>query len=192
VKFWSADRLRSLPSFADIHSKHFNRLDTAVIIGAVPLLKGIAETIGAEWIKPEGATGDLSTDYKAKAEAALDAIKHSDIVILHIEACDWASHHRDPMAKMQAIESIDKEILNPLLNYLHGLYESDRPESTHNLFNIAVMSDHPSLCSTGNHTSGLSPLLFFHPHLIPDNTQCFSEREAAKGWVKSINEIYER
>lgn len=192
VKFWSQDRIRSFPPFAETHSTDGADTDSVAIVGAVPLLKGIAKGIGADWIKPEGATGDLSTDYSAKARAAIKALESHDTVILHIEACDWASHHQDPEAKVKAIENIDKEVIAPLLNHLKELNDSDQPDSTSKLFSIAVMSDHPSLCSTGQHTSGLSPLLYFNPHIIPDSTTRFSEKEAKKGDLKSVKEIYER
>ncbi|MDE6338651.1 MAG: hypothetical protein K2K97_02550, partial [Muribaculaceae bacterium] len=59
-------------------------------------------------------------------------------------------------------------------------------------FSIAVMSDHPSVSTTGEHTSGLSPFLYFNPRRVADTTQCFSEREAIKGDLKSIEEIWQR
>ncbi|MDE6340020.1 MAG: hypothetical protein K2K97_09580, partial [Muribaculaceae bacterium] len=123
VRFWSRDRLRSFPTFAEIHSSHFNTPHPAAIVGAVPLLKGIAIAVGADWIKPDGATGDLSTDYRAKGLAAIKALDSHDIVIVHIEACDWASHHKDPMAKVKAIENIDKHIIYPLINLFDGLLQ---------------------------------------------------------------------
>ena len=84
-------------------------------VTAVDLIKGIGALAGFETPHVEGATGYLDTDYGAKARAALDLLDRYDIVYLHVEAPDEASHNGSLKEKLRAIERIDKEILEYLL-----------------------------------------------------------------------------
>lgn len=179
MEFWSDDVPKKYASFVDMHKKDNSSVTRAVVIGAVPLLKGIAKETGCAWLSPAGATGDCSTDYVSIGTAAVEAIKTFDYVIVHIEACDFASHRKDYLSKIKAIENIDSHIVSPMVNYL-----SKEP------FAIAVMPDHPCLCSTGKHTSGHVPVLLYHPGIEKDCTERYSEKEAAGGILKDISEIY--
>ncbi len=58
-----------------------------------------------------GATGYLDTNYKGKAEYALEALKDHDFVIVHVEAPDEAGHMGDAKAKIQAIEDFTRRLL---------------------------------------------------------------------------------
>ncbi len=178
VEFWSDDVPKRYASFIEIHEGD-SSLRRAIIIGAVPLLKGIARETGCEWLCPAGATGDCDTDFASIGTAATDAIKTYDYVIVHVEACDFASHRRNCLSKIKAIENIDSHIVSPLLNCIGSEH-----------FSIAVMPDHPCLCSTGKHTSGRVPVLYYYPGIAKDRTECFSEKEATLGNIKDISEIY--
>jgi 2,3-bisphosphoglycerate-independent phosphoglycerate mutase len=57
----------------------------------------------------------MDTDYGAKARAALALLDRHDIVYVHVEAPDEASHNGSLKEKMRAIERIDKKILEYLL-----------------------------------------------------------------------------
>lgn len=179
MEFWSDDASKKYASFVDMHKKDNSSVTRVVVIGAVPLLKGIAKETGCAWLSPAGATGDCSTDYVSIGTAAVEAIKTFDYVIVHIEACDFASHRKDYLSKIKAIENIDSHIVSPLLNCIG----SER-------ISIAVMPDHPCLCSTGKHTSGRVPVLYYYPGIAKDRTECFSEKEATLGNIKDISEIY--
>ena len=67
------------------------------MISAVDLLKGIAVGAGLDNIIVEGANGGLHTNYKGKAEAAVDALaaQEYDFVYVHIEAPDEMGHQGD-------------------------------------------------------------------------------------------------
>ncbi len=176
IRFWSADKPRGYVPFRERHPGV-----AAAIVGATPLLAGIARAIGADWIKPEGATGDCNTDYEAKARAAMTALDSHDIVIIHVEACDYASHHNDITAKVNAIEKTDSLIVRPFLN---NILEGDS-----NLA-IAVMSDHPSLCEKGCHTSDPVPFLLYYAGIGSDRVTRFSENDVKDGDLSNISEIY--
>lgn len=180
LKFWSIDTQKAYTPFFSLH-KELEPDSKGVIIGFVPLLKGMAKEIGLDWLSPEGTTGTPSTDFAAKGDAAVKAAETHDIIIIHIEACDYASHHFNHAQKIASIESIDHDIIAPIVGYAEKVDEE---------VVIAVMSDHPSLCSTGCHSSAPPPFLLWYKGINPDNSSTFSEKEAAKGNLKSIKEIY--
>lgn len=111
----------------------------AAAVAAVPLVKGIARSMGMDVVEVAGATGRCDTDYSAKAAAAVKALESHDFVLLHVEACDEASHRRSFSDKVKAIEEIDKKILRPL-----AALENVR---------LTVMADHPTYWDSGCHGS---------------------------------------
>ena len=62
-----------------------------------------------------GATGYLDTDYAAKAEKGLELLDRHDIVYVHVEAPDEASHAGSLHEKIKAIEQIDEKVVGYLL-----------------------------------------------------------------------------
>ena len=88
------------------------------MITAVDLLRGIAALVGWERIEVPGATGYLDTDYAAKGRAGVEALKKYDIVCVHVEASDEASHEGRCDEKVKAIEEIDRHVVGPLLEAL--------------------------------------------------------------------------
>ncbi|MBI3008448.1 MAG: cofactor-independent phosphoglycerate mutase, partial [Candidatus Omnitrophica bacterium] len=87
-------------------------------ISAVDLVKGIARIMGWKVIDVPGATGYYDTDYIAKAKYGLNALKENDLVFIHVEAADEASHNGDLRAKINAIENFDKLVAGTVLNGL--------------------------------------------------------------------------
>jgi len=85
------------------------------VVAAVDLVKGIGALAGFETPRIEGATGYLDTNYGAKARAALALLERYDIVYVHIEAPDEASHAGSLKEKLRAIERIDAEVVKFLL-----------------------------------------------------------------------------
>ena len=70
------------------------------MITAVDLLRGLATLIGWQRIEVPGATGYTDTDYAAKGRAAIAALQSTDVVCVHVEATDEASHEGDVAAKV--------------------------------------------------------------------------------------------
>lgn len=180
ITFWSHDKKRVFPSLP--FQRSAPQGIRSAMICAVPLLKGIAIATGIDYVVPRGATGDTDTDYATKASAAIRALEDHEIVILHVEACDYASHAKDFHAKVDAIEKIDQLIIAPLFHKT----ETEGGELT-----LVVLPDHPALCRTGEHTSGKVPLIIFNPKNTPDSTVCYSEKEAIRGDIKNLSELYQ-
>lgn len=150
-----------------------------VMITAVDLLRGIGALVGWPRIEVEGATGYLDTDYVAKGRAAIKALDEFDLVCVHIEAPDEASHEGRADAKIEALERIDEAIVGPLLESLRQRGD----------FRLLVTPDHPTPCSTKKHSHGMVPLAMCGSGLQADGAMTYCEREATatglrfdRGW----------
>ena len=85
-----------MPKFADVHGLK------GAIISAVDLVRGVGVLAGWNRIDVPGATGYLDTDYAAKGRYAIEALADHDIVCVHVEAPDEASHEGRADAKVEA------------------------------------------------------------------------------------------
>ncbi len=90
-----------LPKFQVVHGLK------GAIVSAVDLVRGAAMLAGWTRVDAPGATGYLDTDYAAKGRAAIAALADHDIVCVHVEAPDEASHEGRADAKVEALERID-------------------------------------------------------------------------------------
>jgi len=108
VWFWGEGTAPRLPPFRAATGL------SGAVVGAVDLVRGIGRCAGFTVLDVPGATGDLDTDYAAKARAALAALETHDFVWVHVEAPDEASHQGDLAEKVRAIERVDREVLAPL------------------------------------------------------------------------------
>jgi 2,3-bisphosphoglycerate-independent phosphoglycerate mutase len=160
---WGLGGAPDLPSF----EKRFGR--KGVMITAVDLLRGIAALVGWPRIEVPGATGYLDTDYAAKGRSAIQALDQYDVVCVHIEAPDEASHEGRHDAKIEALEQIDKHIVGPLSQAL-AKYGDHR---------ILITPDHPTFCSTKKHTHGMVPLVMYGTGFRPDGQKTYDEVAAA-------------
>jgi 2,3-bisphosphoglycerate-independent phosphoglycerate mutase len=173
VWLWGLGGAPSLPTF----EKRFGI--RGVMITAVDLLRGIAALAGWPRIEVDGATGYLDTDYAAKGAAAIKALDEYDLVCVHIEAPDEASHEGRHDAKIEALEQIDRHIVGPLWEALAA--QGD--------FRILVTPDHPTFCRTKKHTHGMVPLAMSGAGIDPDAQSTYDElaaelsnRRFDRGW----------
>src|SRR5207249_9122308 len=108
IWLWGLGKTPSLTPFKQLHGKR------GKMITAVDLLRGLAVLIGWERIEVPGATGYLDTDYGAKGRYAVDALDSTDIVCVHVQATEEASHEGRSDAKIKAIEESDAKIVGLL------------------------------------------------------------------------------
>ncbi len=166
IWLWSPGKKPQLPSFKDKWG-----LDAAVI-SAVDLIKGIGICAGMKTYDVEGATGNVKTNYKGKADAAIDAFeKGCDYVYIHVEAPDECGHRAELENKVLSIELIDEKILKPLYEYL---------ESTGEDYRIMVLPDHPTPISLRTHTIDSVPFFIYDPTEKKNGVASFSEEGAEK------------
>jgi len=138
IWLWGQGRAPSLPKFADLHGLK------GAILSAVDLVRGVGLLAGWDRVDVPGATGYLDTDYAAKGRYGIEALKDHDIVCVHVEAPDEASHEGRADAKVEALERIDRDIVGPLREALAG-YGDHR---------ILVSPDHATLLRTRAHDRG--------------------------------------
>ena len=146
-------------------------------ITAVDLVRGLAKLIGFDLIDVPGATGFIDTNYQGKASAAIEAIEKYDIVFIHIEAPDEASHSGNTEMKKMAIEKIDKHIVGPVLEALQK-YESWR---------ILVMPDHPTPVRTCAHSAEPVPFAMAGDSVSGILHTTFGETNAARSGFRIEN-----
>jgi 2,3-bisphosphoglycerate-independent phosphoglycerate mutase len=163
VWLWGLGKTPHLKSFRDLHGC------SGAMITAVDLLRGLAALIGWQRIDVPGATGYLDTDYAAKGKAAVEALKSTDVVCIHVEATDEASHEGRADAKVQALQEIDAKIVGPVHEAL----------KTYGDYRIVVLPDHPTPIRTKTHSHGYVPLAACGSGLQPDAAQTYDESSAA-------------
>ena len=144
---------------------------TGTMITAVDLLRGLAALAGWKRREVPGATGYLDTDYAAKGRAAIDELGHADLVCVHIEAPDEASHQGSASEKIKAIEEIDAKIVGPIAAHLEAL-------GPHR---ILVCPDHPTFLSTKTHSRGRVPFVMAGAGIAANGRRTYDEVAAAAG-----------
>ena len=167
VWLWGVGRAPAMEPF----TKKYGMSGT--MITAVDLLRGLAALAGWKRLEVPGATGYLDTDYAAKGRAAIAELATSDLVCVHIEAPDEASHQGDAAEKVKAIEEIDAKIVAPLLKHLAGLGDH----------RILVCPDHPTFISTKTHSRGPVPFVMAGSGIAPSGQRTYDELAAAAGQV---------
>lgn len=168
--FWGAGTKPALKSFEEKTGKK------GVMISAVDLLKGIAVGTGMDNIIVEGANGGLHTNYEGKARAALDALLKQgyDFAYIHVEAPDEMGHQGLAAEKVQAIEYIDKYVVQVLIDELSKSGEDYR---------ILVLPDHPTPIRVRTHTNGPVPYLLYDNRKVLGSQEEYSEAAASANGI---------
>ncbi len=160
IWLWGEGKKPMLESFEKLHGKK------GAVVSAVDLLKGIGKGAGMTVPEVEGATGYIDTNFKGKAECAVELLKNHDFVYLHFEAPDECGHRNEPENKVRAIELID-EIVLPILK--KGLEQYDD-------YKMMILPDHPTPIVTRTHSRTPVPYMIYH------------KNGEKAGGVESINE----
>lgn len=143
IWLWGQGKRSQFPSFLEKHNLR------GATVAAVDLVKGISSLIGFDTPYVEGATGYTDTDYKAKALKAIELLQDHDIVYIHIEAPDEASHNGNVEEKIKAIENIDREVVG-------RIYENDWEKSK-----ILLATDHATPITMKTHYACPVPFVIF-------------------------------
>lgn len=162
IWLWGLGKSPQLPSF----QQRFG-LRGAMITG-VDLLRGLAALTGWDRIEVQGATGYLDTNYAGKGAAAVEALDRYDVVCVHVEATDEASHEGRPDEKVKALESIDQHIVGPVHEKLKACGD----------YRLMVLPDHPTFCSTKKHSHGMVPVGICGTGVHPDDAVNYDDATA--------------
>lgn len=162
VWLWGQGRSPALSPFQEVYGKR------GKMITAVDLLRGIASLLGWDRIEVPGATGYTDTDYAAKGRAAIEALPDTDVICVHVEAPDEASHEGDAAAKVKALEEIDRHIVAPLHEALQQ--QGD--------YRLLVTPDHPTPLRTKTHSHGAVPMTIAGSDVTADEYTAYHEPNA--------------
>jgi len=171
IWLWGQGRKARMESF----QKRFGVKGAAIT--AVDLVRGLSMLIGFDLIDVPGATGFVDTNYQGKGSAAVEALDKYDLVFVHIEAPDEASHNGNADMKKKAIEQIDKYIVGPVLEAIQN-YENWR---------ILVAPDHPTPVQSCAHSSEPVPFAMAGTDISGILHTTFGEANAAKSGFKIDN-----
>ena len=164
VWLWGIGKPPVLSSFADRYGK------SGKMITAVNLLRGLATLIGWNQIEVPGATGYTDTNYSAKGKYAIDALPTTDVICVHVEATDEASHEGNVAEKIKALEQIDRYIVGPVREALQS--QGD--------YRILVTPDHPTPLRTKTHSHGPVPWAISGTGVRADNQTTYDEIAASR------------
>ena len=162
IWLWGQGRAPSLQPFAEVYGKR------GAILSAVDLVRGVGVLLGWNRIDVPGATGYLDTDYAAKGRHGVQALTDHDLVCVHVEAPDEASHEGKADAKVDALEQIDRHIVGPLLDALPKYGE----------WRILVSPDHRTTLRTRAHAYGMVPFAVCGTGITADGQVCYDEAQA--------------
>ncbi len=168
VWLWGLGKRPSLESFASKYGVQ------GTMITAVDLLRGLASLIGWHRIEVPGATGYTDTDYAAKGAYAMDALAKTDLICVHVEAPDEASHEGDCDGKIKALEEIDRHIVAPLHAALKAQGE----------YRLLITPDHPTFLRTKTHSHGYVPWTICGAGVEADNSTTYDEATAEASEIR--------
>jgi 2,3-bisphosphoglycerate-independent phosphoglycerate mutase len=143
-------------------------------VAAVPLVRGLAMAVGWAAPKVRGATGYADTDYSSKARTAIRLLRDADIVLVHVEAPDEASHSGNIRQKVQCIESIDSLIVGPLLDAFKKMAEG----------RILLLPDHISSVEQRRHLDSPVPFAIHGTGVESLRSLTFNETAASEADLK--------
>jgi 2,3-bisphosphoglycerate-independent phosphoglycerate mutase len=163
IWLWGQGKAPSLRRFAEVYGK------SGAILSAVDLVRGVGVLIGWKRIDVPGATGYLDTDYAAKGRYAIAALKDCDLVCVHVEAPDEASHEGRTDAKVKSLEEIDRHIVGPLLDALPPYGD----------WRILISPDHRTPLRTRAHAYGAVPFAMAGTGIASKGQASYDEAVAA-------------
>ena len=165
IWFWGAGTKPALSSFEEKTGKK------GVMISAVDLLKGIAVGAGLKNIEVEGANGGLNTNYYGKAMAAVRALCDDgyDFAYIHVEAPDEMGHQGNLEHKIQAIENIDKYIVDTIVSEFEKRNEALR---------LLILPDHLTPIAIRTHVGEPVPYMLYDSTDKKLNPYLYNERDA--------------
>ena len=134
----------------------------------VDLLRGLALQTGLTYLDIAGVTDEADNDYAGQMAAALDALDHHDVVFVHVEAPDEASHAGDAEGKVRALENIDALMVAQVIA---------RRQAGDDL-RILVMPDHPTPVAIKTHVAEPVPFVMWGAGVPANGARAFTEKEA--------------
>jgi len=167
IWLWGLGKTPAMDSFEQRFGK------TGAVITAVDLVRGLGRLLGWKIVEVPGATGYLDTDYAAKGRYAIQTLRDVDLVVVHVEASDEASHEGHAHQKVEVLERIDADIIGPIHRFLEA--QGD--------YRLLVCPDHATFLRTKTHSHGPVPFAMCGTGLTADGAQTYDEIAAARSSI---------
>jgi 2,3-bisphosphoglycerate-independent phosphoglycerate mutase len=158
--------LRGCGIMPDLEPFKEKRGVSGACIATTAIIRGIASLVGMEIVQAEN-------DYKDRIKQGLQVLESHDFLLMNIKEADEAAHDHDYKKKIAVIEQIDAA-LGPVLDFIDDNY-------------IAIMSDHTTPVSFGDHTGDPVPVVIAGPEVRTDSVTKFDERQAAGGGLSRLH-----
>lgn len=165
---WSGGSAGSMRTLADKYGI------SSAVISAVDVIRGLGRCLGMAVIDVPGATGYIDTNYEGKADAAIEALRHHDLVYVHVEAIDEVSHEQNLGLKLQAIEDFDARLVSRIMKGV--------PDDV----TAVVLPDHPVPIRLGKHTRTPVPVAVRMAGQVPDHVVAFDETGCPGGRLGAL------
>ncbi len=182
VWLWGQGAPRSLPPLRERFGIE------GAVVAAADLVRGLGVLAGLSVIDVPGATGQLDSNFRGKAERGLEALDRCDFLLVHVGAPDESGHLGDAQQKIAAIERLDADVLGPLLEGLRVRGDEWR---------VMVMADHATPCGRRTHTADPVPFAVYvsaHEDKTATQKRGYHERDAREQgiFVPEAHRLIER
>lgn len=164
---WGQGIHKYMPSFLERYKLQGS------VISAVDLIKGIGRILSMRVIEVPGATGYLDTNYKGKAEYALKGLDEADLIYIHVEAPDEASHEGKIKDKIESLERIDRIMVSLFWDALQKR-RVDR---------VLIAADHLTPISIHTHVRDPVPFAMAGEGVSKGGERFLNEEEALKSGI---------
>jgi 2,3-bisphosphoglycerate-independent phosphoglycerate mutase len=162
---WGPGVQTALPDFAARTSLR------AAVVGVDPTFVGAGRLQGLRSLPVEGATGTVATNFRAKTDAALAALESHDLVFLHVGAAAEASHSRDFVAKVEALERLDGYVVAPAVRAAEARAD----------LRVLVVAGEAVAVDSGRHLHDPVPFALFGAGVRGHRGNAFTEVAAREG-----------
>ncbi len=165
VWLWGQGRAPKITKFVERYGKR------GAITSSVDLVRGVGALLGWDRLEAPGITDYLDNDYTAQGQLAIAHLDKYDLVCVHVEAPDEASHEGLADEKVKALERIDADIVGPLVDALPQYGD----------WRILVSPDHRTPLTTRAHSYGAVPFAVAGTGIAASGIPHYDEVHAAKG-----------
>lgn len=163
IWLWGEGKRPALPLFKKKYGLK------GAVISAVDLVRGIGVCAGMDVIKVPEITGFTDTNFKGKAEYAVNALDKYDYVFVHVEAPDEAGHLGSIEEKIKSIELIDKEMM-PIIR--EGLQKYGE-------YRLLITPDHATPIELKTHSAEAVPAVLWGTGIKADSNKEYNEKISA-------------
>jgi 2,3-bisphosphoglycerate-independent phosphoglycerate mutase len=164
---WAVGQIRRL-------NPTITRYGKGLCVAAAPVIKGVCKYSGMDIVDVPGATGEYDTDALAKGKTAFKNLDDYDVVLIHVEGTDEASHDGNVEGKLITIEKIDA-----MIGYL-----LDRTDIEQTRF--ALLTDHGTSCVTHDHMTTDVPIAVYGQGVSADDAKHYNEKSAHRGRLNTL------